>query len=101
MQIRGKEVDFRISRLSDASAMNLALKHMEENEKEVKKQKNIEEVIKSSLTMFRDFFKETTGQDVLADCEDLYEAKVAYYGFLKEVEKQKKELIEISMDDIK
>lgn len=101
MQIRGREIDFRISRLSDASAMNLALKHMDGNEKEVKKTKNIEEVIEKALTMFRDFFKEATGQDVLEDCDDLYEAKMTYYGFLKEIEKQKKELIDFTMDDIK
>lgn len=101
MQIYGKEIDFKISRLSDASAMNLALEHMEKAEKEIKETKGLSEVIGQSLHMFREFFRETTGQDVLEGCEDLYEAKTAYYSFLKEVQKQKKELIEFSFDDIK
>lgn len=101
MQIYGKEIDFRISRLSDASAMDLALNHMGKTEEKIKKAKKINEVIAQSICMFRDFFRETTGQDVLEGCEDLYEAKMEYYKFLKEIEAQKKELIEFTVDDIK
>lgn len=100
MQIRGKEVDFKISRISDASRMELALKHMEESEKQVKEKKMIGEVVAASIEMFRKFLRETTGQDVLEGCDDMMEAKKVYFTFLKEVERQKEEVIGFSYEDI-
>ena len=35
MQVNGKEVDFKVSRLEDASKFELALQHMQETEKKI------------------------------------------------------------------
>lgn len=101
MQIYGKEVDFKISRLKDAGNMELALRHMAETEKQVKKGAKLSETLNLMIQMLRTFFQEATGQDVLEGCEDLEEAKQACYGFLREVKNQKETVITFSADDIK
>ena len=89
MQIRGREVDFKISRLKDVGNMDLALKHMGKTEEELKKTEKVAVYFEKYLNMFRDFFRETTGVDVLDGCDDVLEAKETYYEFLEEVKKQK------------
>lgn len=103
MLINGKEVDFRISRLEDASRLELALRNMEAAEKKIKasKTKSLTEALKSMLDMLRKFFIDATGTDVLADCTDVAKAKEAYTGFLKDIETQKASVITFSLDDIK
>lgn len=94
MQINGKEVDFRITRLKNAAAMDCALKKMGRTEKELNAdaESGKADVIKTFeryIRMLRDFFQEATGVDVLEGCEDVEEAREAYYAFLDEVKRQK------------
>lgn len=102
MVIYGKEIDFKISRLKDAGNFELALQNMDKSEKEISKSKGrITEVITQGIKMFRDFFKDATGVDVLEKCEDFNEAKEAYACFLNEVKKQKDSVLQFTVDDIK
>lgn len=101
MQIRGREVDFRITRLKDAAAMEKALDHMAESEKKINRKGKLTEIMSATIEMFRNFVKEATGEDVLEDCDDVEEAKNAYIEMLCEVSKQKEEVLGFSMDKIK
>lgn len=101
MQIRGREVDFRITRLKDAAAMEKALDHMAESEKKINRKGKLTEIMSATIEMFRNFVKESTGEDVLEDCDDVEEAKNAYIEMLCEVSKQKEEALGFSMDKIK
>lgn len=91
MQINNMEVDFRISRLKDAAAFEKALDNMAVAEKKVsaKKGRKLSEVIQDTVNVFRDFFMEATGADVLADCGDLEVAKSCYLQFLEDIQAQK------------
>lgn len=101
MQIRGREVDFKIGRLKDAAAFEKALDKMSKTEKEVNKKGALSEIIAAEIEMFRAFVKESTGEDVLKDCDDLEEAKGAYIDMLLGIKKQKETLLGFSMDEIK
>lgn len=101
MQICGKEVDFRISRLKDAGKLEMAVKKMEAAEKKIVKNKtNLMITLRDTNKMIRQFFVDATGEDVLADCDDLEESKKAYYKFLRDVSEQSDKLIRISANDI-
>lgn len=92
MTINGKEVDFRISNLEHAEKMEIALQHMQKSENDIRNLKEgtpLSEALRKMITVFRDFFVEATGVDILEDCLDLEEAKQAYSDFLLEVKKQK------------
>lgn len=101
MQVNGKEIDFRVSRLEDASRLELALQNMGKKEAKIKamKGKNLSVVLKENIGMISDFFRDTTGENVLEGCTDFCEAKEVYLKFLKDIEDQKKQIF--SMDDIK
>lgn len=104
MQINNVEVDFKISRLKDAAAMELALTNMGKREKKIndmKSDKNskLTEVIGGLLDMFRNFFLEATGTDVLNECGDVEEATQAYYTFLDEIKKQKDTTLSVYSPD--
>ena len=101
MQIRGREVDFRITRLKDAAAMEKALDHMAESEKKINRKGKLTEIMSATIEMFRNFVKESTGEDVLEDCDDVEEAKSVYIEMLCEIAKQKEEALGFSMDKIK
>lgn len=101
MQIRGREVDFKIGRLKDAAAFEKALDKMSKTEKEVNKKGTLSEIIAAEIEMFRAFVKESTGEDVLEDCDDLEEAKGAYIDMLLGIKKQKETLLGFSMGEIK
>lgn len=101
MQIRGREVDFKIGRLKDAAAFEKALDKMSKTEKEVNKKGALSEIIAAEIEMLRAFVKESTGEDVLEDCDDLEEAKGAYIDMLLGIKKQKETLLGFSMDEIK
>ena len=101
MQIRGREVDFKIGRLKDAAAFEKAFDKMSKTEKEVNKKGALSEIIAAEIEMFRAFVKESTGEDVLEDCDDLEEAKGAYIDMLLGIKKQKETLLGFSMDEIK
>lgn len=101
MQIRGKEVDFRVSRLKDAEALELAINNMGKKEEEIRKEKTLTAVISKTNEMFRQFFIDATGTDVLVDCEDLQESKETYTEFLRGVGEQKKSILDFSVSDIK
>lgn len=101
MQIRGREVDFRITRLKDAAAMEKALDHMAESEKKINRKGKLTETMSTTIEMFRNFVKEATGEDILEGCDDVEEAKNVYIEMLCEVAKQKEEALGFSMDKIK
>lgn len=101
MQIRGREVDFRITRLKDAAAMEKALDHMAESEKKINRKRKLTEIMSATIEMFRNFVKEATGEDVLEDCDDVEEAKNVYIEMLREVAKQKEEALGFLADEIK
>ena len=102
MLICGKEVDFKISRLKDAGNFEMALEEMKTKEEEIKEYKGpMTGLIEKCINMFRDFFKKATGTDVLEACEDMDEAKNAYFKFLDEIKKQKTEVLGITVADIK
>ena len=101
MQIRGREVDFRITRLKDAATMEKALDHMAESEKKINRKGKLTEVMSGTIEMFRNFVKEVTGEDVLEDCDDVEEAKSVYIEMLCKIAKQKEEALGFSMDKIK
>ncbi|MFQ9208933.1 MAG: hypothetical protein ACLR3S_07120 [Clostridium fessum] len=77
MQIRGREVDFKITRLKDAAAMEKALDHMTESEKKINHKGKLTEIMSATIDLFRNFVKEATGEDVLEDCDDVEEAKMS------------------------
>lgn len=94
MQIRGREVDFRITRLKDAAAMDSALQKMGRAEKKLNERANsgmanVIEAFQDYIRLIRDFFVDATGTDVLEGCQDVVEARDAYYSFLDEVGRQK------------
>lgn len=101
MQIRGREVDFKIGRLKDAAAFEKALDKMSKTEKEVNKKGALSEIIAAEIEMFRAFVKESTGEDVLEDCDDLEEAKGAYLDMLRGIKAQKETLLGFSADELK
>ena len=101
MQIRGREVDFRITRLKDAATMEKALDHMAESEKKINRKGKLTEVMSGTIEMFRNFVKEVTGEDVLEDCDDVEEAKCVYIDMLCDIANQKEEALGFSMDIIK
>ena len=101
MQIRGREVDFRITRLKDAATMEKALDHMAESEKKINHKGKLTKIMSATIDLFRNFVKEATGEDVLEDCDDVEEAKNVYVEMLCEIAKQKEEALGFSMDKIK
>ena len=101
MQIRGKEVDFRVSRLKDAAALEQAIDNMGKKEEEIRKEKTLTAAISKTNEMFRQFFVDATGTDVLDGCEDLQESKETYTEFLRGVGEQKKSILDFSVSDIK
>lgn len=92
MIINGKEIGFKISNVKHATNVNLALEELGETESVIRSmdKKNLVAVLNAMISMFQRFFVTATGEDVLADCEDLQEARDAYEQFFAEIEKQKK-----------
>ena len=101
MQIRGREVDFKITRLKDAAAMEKSLDHMTESEKKINHKGKLTKIMSATIDLFRNFVKEATGEDVLEDCDDVEEAKNVYVEMLREVAKQKEEALGFLADEIK
>lgn len=94
MLIYGKEVDFKISRLSNATKMDQALKKMDQDSDKIAKMGNdTVGVIGAAIEMFRSFFINATNVDVLEGCDDLEDATKAYYDFLDVVKEQKVSLL--------
>ena len=105
MVINGVEIDFKISRLQDASNMEIALRNMEKEEDKIRKAGKdvpMSEMLKKMICVFSDFFKTATGVDVLHGCGDFMEAKEAYSAFIDAVHTQKEILMApFSVDRIK
>ena len=101
MKIRGKDIDFKISRLEDAGKFEMALKNMEQTEEKIKEKNSLPEILKGMICMFQTFFKDATGVDVLEGCDDVMEAKTAYYEFLNEVKVQREAILTFTSEDIK
>lgn len=95
MTINGKEVNFKISNLKHAAAMKQALYEMGKTEEEIKamNSKDLVSVLTAMISMFRQFFITTTGEDILQDCDDLQDARDTYELFLSEISKQKKSVL--------
>lgn len=89
MKINNVEFDFRITNLKHAAAFELALQKMGETEKKIRLGRQASAVFADTIGMFRTFFMDATGTDVLADCEDFMDARNAYMQFLKEINVQK------------
>lgn len=99
MKVNNVEFEFNISSLKQAGALELALDYMGEREKKLNKKKansksRLTEVLSDTLDMFRQFFVEATGVDILQECDDVREATGIYYKFLDEVKKQKETITE-------
>ena len=102
MTIGNKEFDFKISRISDAKKMEDAIKKMEKTEQKIGKKQNLSEILQETIRMFQDFFVDTVGENVLAGCEDVAEAKAAYLAFLSDVMRQKEDVLGvIRLEDIR
>ena len=106
MVVKGKEINFKISNKNHARNFEEALKGMEKAEKEIKSKTvdttKMSVVVDYVIEMFRDFFVKAPGEDVLADCEDMDEAKEAYYEFLAGIKKQKEAFLQpFSLDRVK
>lgn len=101
MQIRGREVDFKIGRLRDAEALEKALDNLGVNEKKINRKGKLSEILTAEIQLFRSFIAEATGEDILEGCEDFEEAKGAYMDMIQGVAEQKKELLGFSLEDIK
>lgn len=100
MLIYGKEVDFKISRLSNAAKMDQALKKMDEDGAKIAKMGNdTVGVIAAGIDMFRSFFINATDVDVLEGCDDLEDASRAYFDFLEVVKEQKASLLSVYNPD--
>lgn len=91
MTINGLEVNFRLSNRKQAAAVEAALGKLAVGETKIKNEKSdsLETVIGEVIDMFREFFVDALGVDVLEGCEDAQEAQNAYMEFLKEINRQK------------
>lgn len=103
MVIRGKEVDFKITRLKDAARFEAAKAEFEGNKDNLsgKPGEPITETIGRAIGAFRRFLITATGEDILADCDDLEEAKAAFGEFCQGVAAQKNTMPVFSAADIK
>lgn len=102
MKIYGKDIDFRITRVEDAEKFKDALKKMQNDEAKLQKMKNsdLASFLKEYIEMFRKFFTNATGQNVLEECSDAQEAHDAYIEFLREIKKTKSTIMNFSIEDI-
>lgn len=102
MKIYGKEIDFKITKVSHAQKFHDALKVMEQDEKKLQgmKSKDLASFLTSYIRMFQKFFVNATGQDVLQECDDAVEAKKAYLDFLEEIKKEKESILKFNPEDI-
>lgn len=90
MDINGKKINFVISKKSNAKKFEQALKEMEKREASIRNNEHPElsDLLDEVLDMFKQFFIEATGVDVVGDCDDATEVKEMYEEFLGAVKKQ-------------
>lgn len=95
MEINGVEVDFQISNIEHAERMEKALQTMAQEENKISEMGNVKMsvMLTKMIDVFKNFFREVTGKDVLADCKDFMQAKQVYSEFLAEVAKQKESVL--------
>ena len=101
MKINGMDINFSFTNIDDAARFEIAIKNMEENEKKVKEvveyiekgQAGLTHLMKAQMMMFKEFFKDCVGEDVLSDCRDLKEAKTTYLSFIEELNNQTKDYL--------
>lgn len=93
MKINNVEFDFRVTNLKHASALKTALENMQKSEhetrKKIKADTDVSEAFGAMIDVFRQFFIDATGEDVLTGCDDFMDARKAYEDFLGEIQKQK------------
>ncbi len=101
MKIYGQEVNFRITRIDDAQRYKAALDEMQKDEQKLQKLKSsdLATFLKSYIEMFRRFFVNATGVDVLKECSDAQEAHDAYISFLREIKVAKTKMARFSIED--
>ncbi len=105
MIVNGVEFDFRISNKTHAANFEKALQGMQKMEKEIRTlqpETPASYVLGKMEQMFRNFFRQATGIDVIGDCEDVAEMKAMYMEFLDKIAEQKKDFLSpFSMERIK
>ena len=97
MTINGIDIDFKITKISDAEKFETAIKNLAVNEQKARLKCNdgsLVTALKSSIEVIQIFFVEATGVNVLAGCDDLQFAKETYDRFLAEIEEQKGKYID-------
>lgn len=97
MTINGIDIDFKITKISDAEKFETAIKNLAVNEQKVQLKRNdgsLVTALKSLIEVTQVFFIDATGVDVLAGCDDLQTAKETYSQFLAEIEEQKGKYID-------
>ena len=65
MQIRGREVDFKVGRLKDAEALEKAIDNLGVNEKKINRIGKLSEILAEEIRLFLTFILESTGEDIL------------------------------------
>lgn len=96
MKVYNKDVNFSITNIDDAKNFELAIQNLKKNEKTVKEiaglvregKAKLFDLMETQMRMFRAFFKECTGEDVLVDCRDLAVAKAEYSSFMDSLQEQ-------------
>lgn len=87
MKVYGAEIDFKHTRLSDAKRFEEAIQRMSEaNEEHKKTRHKLSESLQWQIGVYRKFFIDATGTDILKDCRDAQEAEDAYYEFLGQIQ---------------
>lgn len=97
MTINDIDIDFKITKISDAEKFETAIKNLAVNEQKAQLKRNdgsLVTALKSLIEVMQVFFIEATGVDVLAGCDDLQVAKETYIQFLAEIEEQKGKYID-------
>ena len=95
MTLNGKDIDFKITRAKDAEAFRIAVEAFAaaagEFERAAREGKQtIGGLIERRIGLVRDFFLTATGEDVLADCDDMQLADETYMKFISLVNEQSK-----------
>ena len=96
MKLRGTDIDFRYTRAADAERLTKATDRLRERSEEMEKaaEAGWGPNVKTTINVFREYIHTATGKDLLEGCDDLGVAEEAYYDFMDEVDRQKKEFQE-------
>jgi hypothetical protein len=96
LKINNVEFEFDIYDVDNSERFEEAIEKLSESEEAVKKATETQKmsvVNKAFIGMFKQFFINATGVDVLADCKNSKTAEEAYSEFLDEIGKMKGQLL--------